>query len=63
LRYIVTAACERHFGRAAEVCHISQPSLSAAVRKLEKELNVILFERSSGKIAVTPVSRRIVEQA
>lgn len=63
LRYIVAVARERHFGRAAEVCHISQPSLSIAVRKLEEELGVILFERGSGEITITPVGRRIVEQA
>ncbi|MBL8248187.1 MAG: LysR family transcriptional regulator [Candidatus Competibacter sp.] len=63
LRYIVAVARERHFGRAAEVCHISQPSLSIAVRKLEEDLGVILFERSSGEVTVTPVGRRIVDQA
>ncbi len=63
LRYIVAVARERHFGRAADVCHISQPSLSIAVRKLEEELGVILFERGSGEVTITPVGRRIVEQA
>lgn len=63
LRYIVAVAREKHFGRAAESCHISQPTLSVAVRKLEEELGVALFERSPGEIAVTPVGRRIVEQA
>lgn len=63
LRYIVAVARERHFGRAAEVCHISQPSLSIAVRKLEEELGIILFERGSGEVAITPVGWRVVEQA
>lgn len=63
LRYIVAVARERHFGRAAEACHISQPTLSVAVRKLEDELGVALFERAPGEIAVTPVGRRIIEQA
>jgi len=63
LRYIVAVARERHFGRAAEACHISQPTLSVAVRKLEDELGVALFERAPGEITVTPVGRRIVEQA
>lgn len=63
LRYIVAVARERHFGRASEACHISQPTLSVAVRKLEEELGVILFERTPGEVGVTPVGRRIVEQA
>lgn len=63
LRYIVAVARERHFGRAAESCHVSQPTLSVAVRKLEEELSVTLFERGSGEISVTPTGRRIVEQA
>ncbi len=45
LRYIVALAQEQHFGRAAERCHVSQPTLSIAVRKLEDELDVVLFER------------------
>lgn len=63
LRYIVAVARERHFGRAAEACHISQPTLSVAVRKLEEDLGVALFERGSGEVAITPVGRRIVAQA
>ena len=63
LRYIIAVARERHFGRAAEACHISQPTLSVAVRKLEEDLGVALFERNPGEVAVTPVGRRIVEQA
>ncbi|MDG4550703.1 MAG: LysR substrate-binding domain-containing protein [Candidatus Contendobacter sp.] len=63
LRYIVAVARERHFGRAAESCHISQPTLSVAVRKLEEELGVALFERGSSEVAVTPTGRRVVEQA
>ena len=63
LRYIVAVARERHFGHAAESCHISQPTLSVAVRKLEDELGVTLFERGPGEMTVTPTGRRIVEQA
>lgn len=63
LRYIVTLAQEKHFGRAAERCHVSQPTLSVAVRKLEDELAVALFERSKGSIRVTEIGYRIVEQA
>lgn len=47
LKYIVAVAREKHFGRAAEACHVSQPTLSVAVRKLEDELEVKLFERSA----------------
>lgn len=63
LKYIIAVARERHFGRAAESCFISQPSLSVAVRKLEEELGVHLFERRSQEISPTPIGEMIVEQA
>jgi LysR family transcriptional regulator, hydrogen peroxide-inducible genes activator len=63
LRYIVAVARERHFGRAAEACFVSQPTLSVAIKKLEEELGVTLFERSTGEVAPTQVGARIVEQA
>ena len=63
LRYVVTLARERHFGRAAERCHVSQPTLSVAVKKLEDELGIPLFERSKSSIRVTEVGQRIIEQA
>ncbi len=63
LKYIVTLARERHFGRAAEKCFVSQPTLSVAVKKLEDELGVILFERSPQEVRVTPTGERIVAQA
>lgn len=63
LRYIVAVARERHFGRAAETCFVSQPTLSVAVRKLEQELGVILFERGSTEISVTGIGQTIIEQA
>ena len=53
LRYVVAVARERHFGRAAGICHVSQPTLSVAIKKLEDELGV----------AMTPAGARIVEQA
>ncbi|MES2561515.1 MAG: hydrogen peroxide-inducible genes activator [Pseudomonadota bacterium] len=62
LRYIVALARERHFGRAAEKCFVSQPTLSVAVKKLEDELGVAVFERG-GEVNMTPVGTRIVEQA
>lgn len=63
LKYLVALAQERHFGRAAEKCFVSQPTLSVAVKKLEDELGVILFERSPQEIRVTPIGERIVAQA
>lgn len=63
LRYIVAVARQRHFGRAAETCFVSQPTLSVAVKKLEEELGVQLFERGAAEVTVTPAGGRVVEQA
>jgi len=63
LRYIVAVARERHFGRAAEASFVSQPTLSVAIKKLEEELGVTLFERSAGEVVPTLTGARIVEQA
>ena len=63
LKYIVAVAREKHFGRAAEACYVSQPTLSVAVKKLEDELGVKLFERSAGDVSVTPLGEEIVRQA
>ena len=63
LRYIVAVARERHFGRAADACFVSQPTLSVAVKKLEDELGVSLFERGPAEVAVTQVGAEIVAQA
>lgn len=63
LRYIVTLAQEHHFGRAAERCHVSQPTLSIAVKKLEEELNTAIFERSKTRVYPTPLGEKIVAQA
>lgn len=63
LRYAVAVARERHFGRAADACHISQPSLSVAVRKLEEELGVTLFERGHGEVTLTPAGETLIRQA
>ncbi|MFS0825251.1 hydrogen peroxide-inducible genes activator [Pseudomonas phoenicis] len=63
LRYIVTLAQEQHFGHAAERCHVSQPTLSVGVKKLEDELGVLIFERSKSAVRLTPVGEGIVAQA
>ena len=63
LKYIVAVAREKHFGKAAEACFVSQPTLSVAVKKLEDELELKLFERSAGEVTVTPLGDEIVRQA
>ncbi|SFM95797.1 LysR family transcriptional regulator, hydrogen peroxide-inducible genes activator [Formivibrio citricus] len=63
LRYIVAVARERHFGKAAASCFVSQPTLSVAVKKLEDELGVALFERSAGEVTLTSIGEQIVTQA
>lgn len=63
LRYIVTLAQEQHFGRAADRCYVSQPTLSIAVKKLEDELGVALFERTKSRVQPTPLGEQIVAQA
>lgn len=63
LRYLVNLDKERHFGRAAERSFVSQPTLSVALKKLEDELGVILFERNRGEARPTPVGERIIAQA
>jgi LysR family hydrogen peroxide-inducible transcriptional activator len=63
LKYIVAVARERHFGRAAEACFVSQPTLSVAIKKLEDELNVQIFERGTSEVSVTPIGEQIVTQA
>ncbi|HET7669096.1 MAG TPA: hydrogen peroxide-inducible genes activator [Burkholderiales bacterium] len=63
LRYIVAVARERHFGRAAEASFVSQPTLSVAVKKLEEELGVTLFERGPGEVTITPAGQKIIAQA
>ncbi|MBL1141433.1 MAG: LysR family transcriptional regulator [Proteobacteria bacterium] len=62
-RYIVAVAKELHFGRAAERCFVSQPTLSVAVKKIEEELGVALFERHQHEISVTPIGEAIIKQA
>jgi len=63
LRYLVNLDKERHFSRAAERSFVSQPTLSVALKKLEEELGVMLFERIRGEARPTPVGERIIAQA
>lgn len=64
LRYIVAVAQHQHFGRAADACHVTQPTLSLGIKKLEEELGVELFERGArNEVRITPLGERIVEQA
>jgi LysR family hydrogen peroxide-inducible transcriptional activator len=63
LKYIVAVAREKHFGHAAEACFVSQPTLSVAIKKLEDELGVTIFERGGTEISMTPLGAQIVAQA
>lgn len=63
LRYLIALARERHFGRAAEACHVSQPTLSIAIKKVEDELGVALFERHRHEVMVTPGGATVIKQA
>ena len=63
LKFIVAVAQERNFRRAAEKCFVSQPALSLAIKKLEEELNVTIFERSRTEVSATEIGIKIVEQA
>lgn len=63
LKYIITLAQEQHFGRAADRCNVSQPTLSIAVKKLEQELETVIFERSKTRVSPTPLGSKIIEQA
>lgn len=63
LRYIVAVAREKHFGKAADTCFVSQPTLSVSIKKLESELNTQIFERGNSEISLTDVGKKIVEQA
>ncbi len=63
LRYIIAVAREHHFGRAAKACFVSQPTLSVAIKKLEDELGVAIFERGSNEVSLSPIGERIIQQA
>ena len=63
LEYLVALAEHRHFRRAADSCHVSQPTLSGQIRKLEDELGVMLLERTSRKVLFTQAGLLLVDQA
>src|SRR5690348_15367086 len=63
LEYVAALADHEHFGKAAQACHVSQPALSAQIRKIEEMLGVKLFERTSRSVIVTEVGAAIAEQA
>lgn len=63
LKYIVAVARTQHFSKAAEICHVSQPSLSIAVKKLEDELGITIFQRGKRKVNITPEGEAVIEQA
>ena len=63
LRYVVAVAQTQHFSKAATLCHISQPSLSIAIKKLEDELGVTIFQRGKKRIHITPEGEVIAQQA
>ena len=63
LRYLVALAREKHFGRAADECSVSQPTLSAAIKKLEDHLGMTLFERRPREVRVTTDAEPIIAQA
>jgi LysR family hydrogen peroxide-inducible transcriptional activator len=63
LRYLVAIAEHRHFGRAAEACNVSQPTLSSQIKKLEDELGVMLLERTNKRVDITPVGSQILTHA
>lgn len=63
LKYIVAVSRHKHFGHAAEACFVAQPTLSVAIKKLEDELGVVIFERGGTEISMTPLGSQIVAQA
>jgi LysR family hydrogen peroxide-inducible transcriptional activator len=63
LKFVVAVAQERNFRRAAEKCFVTQPALSLGIKKLEQELNIIIFERSRSEVTATEIGEKIIEQA
>jgi LysR family hydrogen peroxide-inducible transcriptional activator len=63
LEYLVAVGEHHHFGRAAEACHVSQPTLSTQIKKLEQELGIALVERSPRQVMLTAAGERVVDRA
>ncbi|MES2013628.1 MAG: LysR family transcriptional regulator, partial [Pseudomonadota bacterium] len=63
LRFVIAVAKERNFRRAAEKCYVSQPALSLAIKKLEEDLGVLIFERNRNDVSATPIGEQIIAQA
>ncbi|MBP6243049.1 MAG: LysR family transcriptional regulator, partial [Chromatiaceae bacterium] len=63
IKYILAVADTRHFGRAADRCFVSQPTLSGQIKKLEEELGVTLFERTNRSVDITPIGEAILGHA
>ena len=63
LQYLVAVAKHRHFGKAADACFVSQPTLSTQIKKLEDELGAVLFDRSKQPVIATEIGREIIDQA
>jgi len=63
LRYLVAVADTRHFRRAAEACHVTQPTLSAQLKELESKLGAELIERSRARVVVTPLGQTVADHA
>jgi DNA-binding transcriptional LysR family regulator len=63
MRYLVALNAHRHFGRAAQACHITQPALSNALRALEREFNVVIVKRDRHFVGLTPEGERVLASA
>ena len=63
LEYLIAVADTNHFGKAAERCYVSQPTLSAQIKKAEEFLGVAIFERTKRSVNVTPVGKQIIDHA
>lgn len=63
LKFVIAVARERNFRRAAEKCFVTQPALSLGIKKLEEELDIIIFERSRSEVTPTIIGEKIIEQA
>jgi len=63
IKYILAVAETRHFGRAAERCFVSQPTLSGQIKKLEDQLGVTIFERTNRSVEITPIGVELLSHA